>query len=426
MLCTGAEQFVDWSAAYRLFSNKRIDRDALFAPAREAVVERLPEKEPLVVMMDDTLIRKRGRKIHGTGWKRDPLGPHFCNNFVWGQRFLQMSAALPDREQYGRARGIPVDFVHAPSAVKPKKKAPAEAWDEYRRQQKITSISFVASQRLHKLREKVEDRPIICAVDGGFTNRTMFRQLPDRTTLIGRIRKDAKLFAPPQQEQTPCRGRRSWYGTALPTPEQIRQDNSIAWETVEAFAAGKRHQFEVKVIPYARWIGTGEHTISIVIVRPLAYRLRKGHRLLYRNPAYLLCTDPELDIKRLLQAYLWHWEIELNFRDEKTVLGVGQAQVRKAPSTESVPVLQVASYAFLLLAGSAETTEQTNLPRPKWRRLDPTERTSTQQMLASLRAGMWKIAINTNLTHFDTQSSAERPPFYYGKSLASAVCYAWK
>ncbi|MDR2051685.1 MAG: hypothetical protein LBQ63_07950, partial [Deltaproteobacteria bacterium] len=38
----------------------------------------------------------------------------------------------------------------------------------------------------------------------------------------------------------------------------------------------------------------------------------------YRNPAYLLCTDPDLPVERLLQAYLWRWEIELNFRDEKT------------------------------------------------------------------------------------------------------------
>ena len=96
MLCASAQQFTDWSAAYRLFERQRFDADALFAPVRREVVERLSQDEPLVVMMDDTLIRKRGRKVHGTGWKRDPLGPSFCTNFVWGQRFLQVSAALPD------------------------------------------------------------------------------------------------------------------------------------------------------------------------------------------------------------------------------------------------------------------------------------------------------------------------------------------
>jgi hypothetical protein len=426
MLCAGAEQFHDWSAAYRMFSNERINRDALMAPARQTVLERLKEDEPLVVMMDDTLIRKRGRKIHGTGWKRDPLGPHFCTNFVWGQRFLQISAALPDAEQAGRARGIPVDFVHAPSATKPRKKDSPEAWQEYRRQQAKTSISQVAAGRLQKLRQDVADKQIICAVDGGFSNRTVFRQIPENTTLIGRIRKDARLFAPPDQEQIFRRGRPRWYGEALQTPEQLRQDESLPWQTVKAFAAGKQHQFEIKRIPAVRWIGTGEKTVSVIVIRPLAYRLNKGHRLLYRNPAYLLCTDPNLPIERLLQAYLWRWEIELNFRDEKTVMGAGQAQVRKAPSTETVPALIVAVYALLLLSGTAQNVAQTCLPRPRWQKPDKTERVTTQRMLGMLRTGLWKTAIDTNLHHFATQSSAERTPFYSEKALASAVCYAYK
>ena len=66
--------------------------------------------------------------------------------------------------------------------------------------------------------------------------------------------------------------------------------------------------------------------MKLVIIRPLAYRLTKNSRLLYRQPAYLICTDTELEIEKLLQAYLWRWEIEVNFREQKTLLGCGQAQ----------------------------------------------------------------------------------------------------
>ena len=426
MLCAGAEQFTDWSSAYRLFSQERIDRDALFAPVKDTVMARLSEDEPLVVMMDDTTIRKRGRKIHGAAWKRDPLGPHFCTNFIWGQRFLQMSAALPEMVQTGRSRGIPIDFVHAPSATKPRKRDSPETWEEYRQQQKMMNLSVIANQRLHKLRQTVAHKQIICAVDGGFTNQTLFRQLPNNTILIGRIRKDARLFALPDQESAPRRGRRRWYGTAFPTPEQIRQDISIPWQTVEAFAAGTRHCFEIKTLPAVRWQGTGEQTVRVVIIRPLAYRLRKGYPLLYRNPAYLLCTDPAFPIKQLLQSYLWRWEIEVNFRDEKTVFGVGQAQVRSAPSTETVPALQVAAYAFLLLAGTAQNVAQKHLPKPVWRKQDKNNRLTTQEMLSQFRSAMWKIAINTNLTHFDTKLPARQTAFYFSNSMTSAVCYAVK
>jgi hypothetical protein len=48
----------------------------------------------------------------------------------------------------------------------------------------------------------------------------------------------------------------------------------------------------------------------------------------------------------------------VNFREEKTLLGVGQAQVRHAASTQAVPALQVASgvihkYRYILIVGDA-------------------------------------------------------------------------
>lgn len=177
MLSAIGRQFEDWTAAYRLFGRERIDRKALFAPAREAVVSRLEPDESLVVMMDDTLIRKRGRKVHGAAWKRDPLGPPFCTNFVWGQRFLQLSAALPDRDVPGRARGVPIDFLHAPGAVKPRKNAQPEAWEEYRARQAEMKVSTLAAHRLQELRLEVAGKRIVCAVDGGFTNQTLFREV---------------------------------------------------------------------------------------------------------------------------------------------------------------------------------------------------------------------------------------------------------
>lgn len=424
MLCAGAQQFCDWSAAYRVFASERINKDALFTPARNAVIGMLRDDEPLTVMLDDTIVRKRGRKVHGAGWKRDPLGPHFCNNFVWAQRFFQVSAALPDADCPGRARGIPVDFVHAPSPSKPRKNAAPEVWREYRKQQELCRVSKVAVERLHQLHRQVGERKIICSVDGGFTNQTVFRDIPDGTTLIGRVRKDARLFTPPPVLNGPKRGRRRWYGESLPTPEEVRKDETIPWIKVEAFASGKRHSFEVKHLPAVRWKGSGDRTVQVVIVRPLAYRPRKGAHLLYRNPVYLLCTDENLELGNILQSYLWRWEIELNFRDEKTVMGAGQAQVRKAESVESVPQLVVASYAYLLLAGTI--AKATALPRPKWQKPRPEERTTTQMMQSLFRAQLWKIAIDANKTHFASTSNSTQTHFYSDNSLNNAVCYAYK
>ena len=33
--------------------------------------------------------------------------------------------------------------------------------------------------------------------------------------------------------------------------------------------------------------------LLLVVIKPLGYRLRKGSKLLYRQPAFLICTDPQ-------------------------------------------------------------------------------------------------------------------------------------
>lgn len=432
LLCTGGQQFADWSAAYRLFEKERFDRNALFAPARRECVEALAKDDPVVVMMDDTLIRKRGRKVSGAGWKRDPLGPPFCTNFVCGQRFLQISAALPEQGGIGRARGIPIDLTHAPSPKKPRKNASDEDWNEYRLRQQKTKISVVGAQRLRELRGQLNaeqgenKRRLVVAVDGGFTNRTVFRDAPENTVLIGRIRKDARLFLAPTPLEKPRRGRCRWYGEPLPTPEQIRRDDTIPWITVDAYGAGKVHQFEVKTLERVRWLGTGPRDARVVIVRPLAYRPRKGAHLLYRDPAYLLCTDPQLPLDRLLQAYLWRWEIELNFREEKTLLGVGEAQVRNKSSVEAVPALIVAAYAFLLLSAHAARPFDQVLPLPKWRPNDSGERCSTARLVGLMRSQLWGKAMGLNLRPFEQRNRTKTNPVLFENTLQSAVCYAFR
>jgi hypothetical protein len=425
MLTAAGREFEDWSSAYRIFERERIDRKALFAPAQRAVLDNIPEDMPLTVMMDDTLIRKRGRKVSGAAWKRDPLGPAWHTNFVWGQRFLQLSAALPEHGGDGRAIGISIDFIHAPSAAKPKKNARQEAWDEYRKERERLKLSAVAAKRLKGLSAQTQGKKIICAVDGGYTNKTVFRSQSRNTVLIGRIRKDARLYAAPEVSGV-RKGRKKYYGAPLPSPEEIRQDGSIPWQTVQAYAAGKRHDFDIKTVTGARWRGTGEQDVRLVVVRPLAYRPRKGSKLLYRDPAYLLCTDPDLPLEQLLQSYLWRWEIEANFRDEKHVMGVGEAQVRTKAAVENVPALVCASYSFLLLASMKANCSVFSLPRPKWYPAKPAERCSTQQLIALFRTQLWGLAIKGNKTSFVNTPASNPNPLFLNHSLSSAVCHARK
>jgi hypothetical protein len=50
-------------------------------------------------------------------------------------------------------------------------------------------------------------------------------------------------------------------------------------------------------------------------------------KLYYRQPAFILCTYMRSSARQLLQIYCDPWQIEVNHREEKDTLGIGQAQL---------------------------------------------------------------------------------------------------
>lgn len=434
LLATSGCQFQDWSAAYRLFSQPRFEAAELFAVARRGLLEQLPAEAPLVVAMDDSLLPKSGTKIHGVSYRRDPLGPPFQTNLIRAQRVLQISAPLPTGASPAAARLMPIDFSHAPTPPKPRPRAPAEQWIAYRQAQKQANLSRRGAEQLQALRRALDADPggtqrLLCVVvDGGYTNRTVLQNLPPRTVLIGRLRKDAKLHHAPPPPPGDRPGRKRLYGPPAPTPEQLRQDPAVPWQTVPVFAAGKVHNCKVKTLSDLRWRAAGgQQKLRLLVIAPLAYRPRKGSRLLYRQPAYLICTDLDLPLQQILQRYVWRWQIEVNFRDQKQLLGVGEAQVRHPHSVEAVPALLVASYALLLLAAQQtfpSALGEEALPPPKWRDPSPQQRASTQDLINHLRAELWGKALGVdNFSDFADHNRGDPNPEKLRSSMPSAVLY---
>lgn len=381
----------DWSSDYRLLSQSKWATEDLFAPIIHDTLELCLDPTTYVISAsDDTILRKTGLKIPGTAYARDPLSPPFHVNLVLGQRFVQTALMIKAPGPERMYRSIPVGFEHAPPV-----KVPRRATEEQRRQvkeaRKRHNVSVVASKELHRLRDEIDhhpggcDRHLIHSVDGGYANKTFLRAVPRNTTIVARVRKDARF----RQPLDPCqRGGRRKYGSTLPTPEQMLHDETIPWQPMEVFVAQKTHTLHYKVIDRVCWQKvTQEKPLRLIVIKPAGYRLRKSSKLLYRQPAYLISTSTDVDTRDLIQAYLARWEIEVNFRDEKSILGVGEAQVRNLLSVKRTPAFIVAVYACLLLANMVALNDRRTQAfdaLPSWRRDIPL-RPSTRDLIALLR-----------------------------------------
>jgi hypothetical protein len=397
IIWSNSGQHRDWRAEYFLFSRSAWDPAKLFTPVIERALAWCPGRY-IGVALDDTRLRKTGPCIQQAFYQRDPLSPKFYLNLMFGLRFLQASVLVPlfRRAKVG-TRALPIAFEEV-SVVKhprrkPKRKAAKHAptnqaskrkrkrnprpspldqeWKQYRAAQKIHNLSTRGVDLMRRLRTTFDacgaaKKILLLAVDGSFCNRTVFTAVVPGVELIARARKNLRLCF------RAAEGSRRFYGVRKLTPEQVRLDDSVAWKTTKVFYGGKRRKVDYKEVGGILWQGGArKRTLRLLVVRPTRYRKRKSGRYYYRQPAYLLTTVVRGTVRQLLQIYFDRWQIEVNHREEKDTLGVGQAQLRHVTSVPKQPAFAVASYSALLLASlqafGAERG-QAYATLPKWRR----------------------------------------------------------
>lgn len=360
-----------WSAEYFLHSRCAWSAQALFQPILQRALGYCPGR--LVgVAIDDTRLRKTGRAIPQAFYQRDPLSPPFHVNLMLGLRFLQASLLVPRHRGAPRStRALPIRFEEVSRVKKPPRRAGPEAWQQYRHAVKQHNLSQHVVQLMHALRQALDaagapQQILVLAGDGSFCNRTCMRAVEPRTELIVRARKDAVLCRP-----API-GSRRVYAVETFTPDHLRQDATHPWQETKACYGGKRRRIRYKEVTVVHWRrGGGRRPLRVLIVAPTPYRKRQSGKRYYRDPAFLLTTDLTSRAKHLLQIYFDRWQIEVNHRDEKDTLGVGQAQMWNATAVPKQPVLAVAAYSALLLASLIAFGPDRGAvyaPLPKWRR----------------------------------------------------------
>jgi hypothetical protein len=371
-ICAVGRQHQDWSADYKMFSRSAWKPEQLFAPVLKDYCVRYPVDMPICVAFDDTKLPKSGRKVKSAFWQKDPLSPPFHVNFLYGLRFMHASLIFPHYlDGDFSARAYPVRFVECPAVKKPGKKATDEQRAEYKKAVKTKNLSLHGLEMIKGLRVELDgmgetERKMMVVVDGSLCNRTILSKPLDRIDVVGRCRKDARLCFP-----APAGGRRK-YSEERFSPEGVRQDETIPWESSKINFGGAWRDIRYKVVSNVLWQrGAKLRPLRLLVVAPQPYKTSPNAKRNYRDPAYILSTDTHSDCKMVLQNYFDRWQIEVNHREQKDTIGVGNAQVWSDKSVPRQPAFAVASYSLLLLAGLKEFGPGRThdfVPLPKWRR----------------------------------------------------------
>lgn len=302
---------------------------------------------PIVLGLDDTLERRRGRRIEATRMYRDPVrSSHAHTSTVSALRWLSVMLLVPV-PWARRVWALPFFTALAPSA-------PARGPRPAKR------LAGWARQMLRQVGRWLDTlapgRPVVAVADASFAALELLAGLAPRLTCITRLRLDARLYAPapPRRPGTP--GRRPSHGARVPALAARVTDAATRWARVTVpawYGAGPRPVDLASGI--AVWYSAGRPVVPLrwVLVRDPAGAFR---------PQAFLSTDLTLTPLAILQYYLQRWQVEVTFEEARRHLGLEtQRQWSPRAIARTTPAL-LGLFSLVTLCAGQLTDARGRLP----------------------------------------------------------------
>jgi hypothetical protein len=267
----------------------------------------VPEGDPLIVGIDETLERRWGKKIAAKGVYRDPVRSTH-ETFVKSSGLRWVCAMLLVEIPWAtRVWALPFLSALAPSERYAAKRG--------KRHKKITELAW---QLLLLVRRWYPQREIVAVADRAYASLKLLdrcRKLRDPITFVTRLRLDAALYEPAPPRRPGQIGRPRLKGERLPNLSMVAEDPTTVWKPANV----------------ANWYGSGDRTVEItsetavwystgLFAVPVRWVLVRDPQGQFKSQA-LLCTDLEADPERVLRWFVMRWQLEVTFQEMRRHLG---------------------------------------------------------------------------------------------------------
>jgi hypothetical protein len=358
---------------------------------------------PVVLGIDDTVERRRGKRIRAKGIYRDPVRSstsHFVK--ASGLRWLSpmLLAPIP---WAGRVWALP--FLTA--------LAPSERYcrEHGRRHKKLTDW---ARQLARQARRWLPGREVVLLGDGSFAALDFLAALARHGLIcITRLRLDAALYEPAPPRRPGTVGRPRTKGARRPNLSVILADEHTRW--VRATVPGWYGEGD-RAVGFCSAMAVWRHAgLPVVPIRWVLLRDPQGRF----DPQALLCTDPARDPLQIVRWFVQRWQVEVTFREARDHLGVEtQRQWSDRAIARTTPCLLALFSVVTLLAARLGRRARAAVCTDAWYRK---RRPTFTDTLAAVRRQFW---CEQGLAMSRRSAEPTKPRPALRRAVAYALCHA--
>lgn len=376
------------SRYHRFFSKASWCLDTLGGVLAKLLVGVFSPTGLIEMAVDDTLCRKRGLTVYGTGMHHDPLISSRAKPLTsWGHDWVVLTLivrcpfwaptkvwSLPVAFRlYRNRQGLTKGRKKAQGKKQPPKRDPNH---RTRPELAVELISLVASW--------FPERRLIVSGDSAYGGASVLRKLPANVELISHVHPKGRLYEPPPAPIPGKRGAHPKKGKRLPNMQTWADDAGQPWQELVYDQFGLHATLLVKAQQALYYKAGKDRLLTIVLVRDAVGK---------RPDQMFYCTCLDWDARQILSEYSARWSIEVTFENGKQLLGLEDPANRTEKAVRRTAPMALFLYSVIILWFHQAGHRHVQFPDRPW--YLHKEEPSFADMLTTLRRLSWQDKLRT-------------------------------
>jgi hypothetical protein len=381
------------SRYHRFFSESAWKLDTLSWVLAHVVVHVFVRTGLIELAVDDTLCRKRGLTIYGTGMHHDPLISSRAKPLTsWGHDWVVVTMIIRGlpwastkvwslpltfclyRNRQGVTKGKKKQTKGKKKSSNAGKKSKGPRTSPPHRTRPELAVELISL-----LAGWFPGRQFILTGDSAYGGQSVLKKLPPNMDLISHVHSKGAMYEPAPPVVEGQKGRHPKKGKRLSAMPQWAADESQPWQTLEFHEFGLHATLQVKTRHALYYKAGGQRLLTIVLVRDV-----KGER----PEQMFYCTRLDWTARQILSCYAGRWSIEVTFENAKQLLGFEDAASRKPKAVERTAPMALALYTLIVVWFHQTGHRFLRFPDRPW--YPKKEEPSFADMLTTLRTQSWR------------------------------------